>query len=77
MPRYSFTNIHGGRPSGPGIVAECRDNDAAKREAAGVFADVARDIAKDLQSMPDWQIEVADAAGSAFFRIKITVDTWE
>jgi len=51
MPHYSFTISQGGQPK-PSTVTECADDDSAQREAAGMFADVARDIAKDLQSAP-------------------------
>ena len=37
-----------------------------------MFADVARDIAKDLQSTPEWQIEVADDTGKLIFKINVT-----
>ena len=37
-----------------------------------MFADVARDIAKDLQSAPEWQIEVSDDAGRSIYTIKVT-----
>lgn len=70
MPMYSFTvSSHRGQtPS----VSDCVNDDAAKREAAGMFADVARDIAKDLQSAPEWQIEVSDDAGRSIYTIKVT-----
>jgi hypothetical protein len=59
MPQYSFTISHGDR-SLPSSISDCPDDNAAKREAAGMFADVARDIANDLPSKPDWQIQVSD-----------------
>jgi hypothetical protein len=70
MPRYSYTIRQDGlaKPSTP---SECPDNDAAQREAIGMFADMARDIADNLRSSPDWQIEVADEAGKPIFRISI------
>lgn len=74
MPNYSFTISHGGRPQ-PSTVTECPDHDAAKKEAAGMFADVARDIAKDIQSAPEWQIEVSDAAGRSIFKIRVTAES--
>ena len=36
-----------------------------------MFADIARDIAKDLQSAPEWQ-EISDDAGRSIYTIKVT-----
>lgn len=73
MPRYSFAISHGDR-SLPSSVSDCPDDDAAKREAAGMFADVARDIAHELQIKPAWQILVSDDAGKPIFKIKMTAE---
>ena len=35
-----------------------------------MFADRARDIAGELPSNPDWQIEIADEGGKPIFRIR-------
>lgn len=74
MPQYSFTISQGGRPK-PSIATECADDASAQREAAGMFADVARDIAKDLQSAPEWQIEVLDDAGRFISKIRVTAES--
>ena len=42
-----------------------------------MFADVARDIAKDLKSATEWQIEVSDDAGRSIYTIKITAGSKE
>ena len=73
MPKYSFT-ISSHRDQNPS-VSDCVDDDAAKREAAGMFADVARDIANDLQSTPGWQIEVSDDAGRLIYTIKVAAES--
>ena len=74
MPHYSFTISQGGR-SQPSSVSDLADDDAAKREAAGMLADVARDIAKDLQSTPEWQLEVSNDAGRSIFKIRVTAES--
>ena len=74
MPHYSFTISRGGRFQ-PSTVSDLADDDAAEREAAGMFADVARDIAKDLQSTPEWQLEVSDDAGRSIFKIRVTAES--
>jgi hypothetical protein len=70
MPRYVFKTRRGGR-SKPSITTDCPDNDAAQREAAGMFVDMSRDIAEELQSNPKWEIEVADEAGKTIFRLSV------
>jgi hypothetical protein len=46
-----------------------------KKEAAGMFADMARDISSQLPSIPDWQMEVVDDAGKLIFKIKLTAES--
>ena len=70
MPRYAFTIRHGGH-SGPSSALDCLDDEAAQAEAAGMFADVARDIAKDFRSKRDWQIEVANEGEMPIFRLSV------
>jgi hypothetical protein len=74
MPHYSFRTSRGDQPQ-TNIASTCPDDDAAKKEAAGMFADMARDISSQLQSIPDWQIEFSDDAGKSFFRIKLTAES--
>jgi hypothetical protein len=71
MPHYSFTITYGGQ-SQPSSTSDCLNDDAAKKEAAGMFADMARDISKEMQSIHDWQMDVTDAAGKTIFKIRIT-----
>jgi hypothetical protein len=74
MPHYSFRISRGGQCQ-TNTASDCLDDDAAKKEAAGMFADMARDISSQLQSIQDWQIEVSDDAGKSFFRIKLTAES--
>jgi hypothetical protein len=74
MPHYSFRISRGDQPQ-TNSASDCLDDDAAKKEAAGVFVDMARDISSQLQSVPDWQIDVSDDAGQSFFRIKLTAES--
>jgi hypothetical protein len=73
MPHYSFTISRGGQ-SQPSSISDCPNDDSARKEAAGMFADMARDISERLQLTLDWQIEVADDTGKSIFRIKITAE---
>lgn len=40
-----------------------------------MFADVARDIAKDLQLAPEWKLEVSDDADRSIFKIRVTAES--
>ena len=73
MPHYSF-RITQGDQLHTNSSSECPDDDAAKKEAAGMFADMARDLSERLQSTPDGQIEVMDDAGKSIFRIMISAE---
>jgi hypothetical protein len=74
MPRYTF-KIRNSRYSKPGITTDYPDNDAAQREAAGMFVDMARDIAYGLPSNPSWQIEVADESGKPIFMLSVLAES--
>jgi hypothetical protein len=74
MPCYSFTISESGQAK-PTNTSDCPDDDAAKREASGMFADMARDISKRLPLSPDWQIAIADDTGKSIFRIKVTAES--
>jgi hypothetical protein len=74
MPHYSFNISQGDQPR-TSSVSDCPDDNAAKKEAAGMFADMARDVSDQLQSRPDWQIEVVDDAGKSIFKIKLTAES--
>jgi len=39
-----------------------------------MFADMARDISKEMQSIHDWQMVLTDAAGKTIFKIRITAE---
>jgi hypothetical protein len=73
MANYTF-RIRQCDQSKPSVSADCADNNAAQREAAGMFADMARDIARELQSNPKWEIEVGDPAGRSIFRLSILAE---
>ena len=74
MPYYSF-RMGRGNELQTGNASDCLNDDAAKNEAAGMFADMARAISERLQSSPDWQIEVADEAGKTIFRFKVAAES--
>ena len=74
MPHYFFRTTQSGEPQTSSSTS-WPDDDAAKKEAAGMFADWARDVSERLLSNPDWQIEVANEAGKSVFKIKLTAES--
>jgi hypothetical protein len=74
MAQYTFRIRHGEGRSNRGVSSDWPDDDAAQIEAAGMFADMAREIADQLQSKPEWKIEVADEAGKPIFRLSVLAE---
>jgi hypothetical protein len=74
MPQYTFKISQAGH-SKRTSTSECADDDAARIEAGGMFADRARDIAGELPSKLDWQIEVVDEGGKPIFRICVLAES--
>jgi hypothetical protein len=72
MPTYTI-HIHQGSQTNSHPVS-LPDVDAARREAIAMFADLARDIANNLPSHPDWRIEVIEPAGGTVFRLSILAE---
>jgi uncharacterized protein DUF6894 len=72
MPTYTI-HIHQGSRTNSHPVS-LPDVDAARREAIAMFADLARDIASNLLSRPDWRIEVIEPAGGTVFRLGILAE---
>lgn len=73
MPRYVFNIISNGERR-QSAIATFPDNDAAQREAAGMFVDVARDYSSELRTHPAWQIEVVDEADKIIFRLSVLAE---
>jgi hypothetical protein len=72
MPNYTI-HVHRGSHTNSHPVS-LPDVDAARREAIAMFAELARDIASDLHSHPDWRIEVIEPAGGSVFRLGILAE---
>jgi hypothetical protein len=60
MPEYYFRVPQGKYSNGLGEVAELPDSSAACSHALTIWSDLARGIATELQSEPEWRMEVAD-----------------
>jgi hypothetical protein len=74
MANYTF-RIQQGERSKRSIASECPNDGAARREAEGMFADMARDVAGDLEKHPQWQMEVTDESGKPIFRLNLQAET--
>jgi hypothetical protein len=68
MANYTFRIQQGGR-SKRSVASDWPNDGAARRKAEGMFADMARDVAGDLEKHPEWQMEVADESGKPIFRL--------
>jgi hypothetical protein len=74
MPNYTF-RIRTGEHSESDVASDCPDDDAARREAMGMFADMVKDVIDDLEKQPEWRIEVADESGRLFFRLSLLAES--
>jgi hypothetical protein len=74
MANYTF-RIRQGEPSKRSVASDWPNDGAARREAEGMFADMARDVAGDLEKHPNWQMEVADESGKPIFRLSLLAES--
>jgi hypothetical protein len=74
MANYTF-RIRQGERSKRSVASDWPNDSAARREAEGMFADMARDVAGDLEKHPNWQMEVADASGKPIFRLSLLAES--
>lgn len=77
MPTYFFHIRHGKYASAAADGIELPDLEAARREAAMICSDMARDIVDDLDDRPEWQMEVADRSGKIVFRLSLVAESLE
>jgi uncharacterized protein DUF6894 len=74
MANYTFRNRQGGR-SKRSVASDWPNDGAARREAEGMFADMARDVAGDLEKHAEWQMEVADESEKPIFRLSLLAES--
>jgi hypothetical protein len=77
MPQYTFKLTQGERNANPGVTSNCSNDAAARTEAAGIFVDVARDVARDLETNPQWRMEVTDEFGKPIFRLSVHAESMD
>jgi hypothetical protein len=76
MPLFSFRIVHG-QQSYPGLTNSFPNKLDAQREALTIFADLARDIARELESNIEWRMDVVDESGNCFFRLKLMAEAFD
>jgi hypothetical protein len=74
MATYTF-RIEQGERSKRSVTSDWPNDGAARREAKGMFADLARDVAGNLEEHPEWQIEVSDQSGKTIFRLSLLAES--
>jgi hypothetical protein len=74
MQRYSF-RVTRGKDIQQEMTSDLPDNQAAQKEAAAIFSDLARSFAHDIDANPEWQIEVTDEAGKPIFRLTLLAES--
>jgi hypothetical protein len=76
MPEYVF-KLRSSRRQFPALTKFLSDKQAAYREGVATFADLARDIANDLQPNSEWRLEIADELGKPIFRLTVSSESLE
>jgi hypothetical protein len=74
MPRYRFQVRRGKFSNGSSVEATLESSGAAWKEAAGICADLARDI---VSAEPEWLLEVTDEAGEPLFKFRFAAEAFQ
>jgi hypothetical protein len=74
MPEYFFRVPRGKYSNGRGEVAELQDSRSACNHALTIWSDLARGIATELESEPEWQMEVVDRSGKVLIKLRASVE---
>jgi hypothetical protein len=74
MHRYSF-RVGRGRHIGQDITSLLPDDHAAQREAIAIFSGPARSFCDDIETNPEWRIEVTDKFGTPIFRVTLLAES--
>ena len=74
MPRFTFRVQQGELPESPSVEDVLSDNDAARRAALDICADLAKDIVTGLTEDSEWRLEVLDQCGKPVFRLRLLAE---
>jgi hypothetical protein len=76
MQEYSF-RISNSRRRIPALTNFLSDEHVAYQEGLATFANLARDIANDLQPNSEWRMEIADGLGKPIFILRFSSESLE
>jgi hypothetical protein len=74
MPKYYFRVRRGKYSDVRGEATELADGNAARKEALKIWSDLARGLVAELESEPEWRMEVADGSGNILIAIRTLVE---
>jgi hypothetical protein len=77
MTEYYFRVPRGKYSNGQGEVAELPDRSAACNHALAIWSGLAREIAAELKSEPEWRMEVADRSGKVLIKLSALIEIAE
>ena len=75
MPRFLFQLQQGKLPDPFALEDVLCDNDAARKAALGICADLAKDIVRGLTGDSEWQLNVLNEHARPVFRIRLPVES--
>jgi hypothetical protein len=75
MPRFVFHIRHGQYAGDHTTELPCAD--AARLEASGMCADMIRDIMTELETKPEWRMEVSDETGEPLYLFRFTAEAFK
>ncbi len=75
MPSFVFHIRHGQYASDHTIDLPCAD--AARLEATSMCVDMLRGIITELETNPEWRIEVSDETGEPLYLFRFTAEAFK
>jgi hypothetical protein len=75
MPRFLFQVQQGKLPDPLPLEDVLCDNGAAREEALGICADLAKDIVTGLTDDSEWRLDVLNEHAMPVFRIRLLVES--
>jgi hypothetical protein len=77
MTQYFFHIQQDGHSSDYSEGLEFPDKEAARKEAAGICADMMRGIIGESAGQPEWRLDVKDAGKKLLFRFRFVAETFD
>jgi hypothetical protein len=77
MSQYFFHIQQDGHSTDYSEGLQFPDKEAARKEAAGICADMMRGVIAESADQPEWRLDVTDAAEKLLFRFSFVAETFE